>query len=121
MRITKVLNIEPVNQCLFIIPDILIFLYIFTFILLHSILMVYIDNFNIKYRNMIMCHMIADTTEELLNMATQIGVNHKWIQDKGLDSEHFDICQKKKKIALSLGAKEVTVREIVKIIKLKSK
>lgn len=58
--------------------------------------MVYIDNFNAPYRGMIMCNMIADTTEELLQMVDKIGVNKKWIQDAGTYNEHFDICQSKK-------------------------
>lgn len=68
---------------------------------------------------MIMCHMIADTTEELILMADKIGIKEKWIQDAGTHQEHFDICLKKKRLALSLGAKEVTSRELVKIIKAK--
>ena len=58
--------------------------------------MVYIDNMNAPYRGMKMCHMIADSTNELLEMAGKIGVNAKWIQDKGTYNEHFDICQNKK-------------------------
>ena len=77
--------------------------------------MTYIDNFNAPYRNMIMCHMVADTTEELLLMATKLGINHKYIQSKGTYQEHFDICLTKKKLAISLGAKEITSRELVKI------
>lgn len=42
--------------------------------------MVYIDDMNAPYRGMIMCHMIADSTEELLDMVETIGVNIKWIQ-----------------------------------------
>lgn len=72
--------------------------------------MVYVDDFNAKYRGMIMCHMLTDTTEELLAMATKIGVNHKWIQDAGTHGEHFDICLSKKKKAIEHGAKEVTAR-----------
>lgn len=74
--------------------------------------MVYIDSMNAKFGNMIMCHMVADTTEELLTMAQKIGVQTKWIQKKGTWEEHFDICLSKKKVALELGAKEVTRREL---------
>ena len=65
---------------------------------------------------MIMCHMIADTRDELLAMADRIGVNPKWIQDKGSFNEHFDICLQKKTMALKFGAKEVGFRELAKII-----
>ena len=73
---------------------------------------VYVDNMNAPYRGMLMCHMIADSTEELIEMADKIGVNTKWIQDKGTYSEHFDICQTKKKKAVALGAKEITMMEL---------
>lgn len=67
---------------------------------------------NAKFGRMTMCHMIADTTEELLDMAGKIGVNKKWIQYPGTCQEHFDICLSKKKIAIELGAKEITMREL---------
>lgn len=78
---------------------------------------VYVDNFNAKYRGMIMCHMIADTTEELLAIVDAIGVNRKWIQDAGNSFEHFDICLDKKQKAIALGAIEITPKELVKIKK----
>lgn len=78
--------------------------------------MVYIDNFNAPFRGMIMCHMIADTTDELLNMAKTIGVNVKWIQDAGTYNEHFDICLSKKALAISAGAKEVTFMELGRML-----
>jgi hypothetical protein len=79
--------------------------------------MVYVDDFNAKYRGMIMCHMIADTTEELLGMVDKIGVQRKWIQDAGTPYEHFDICLTKKKKAIEFGAKEVNRREMATLRK----
>ena len=38
---------------------------------------VYIDNVNIPYGRMIMCHMMADTLEELHKMADTIGIKRK--------------------------------------------
>jgi len=72
---------------------------------------VYVDNFNAKYRGMIMCHVIADSTEELLDMMDKIGVQRKWIQDAGTYSEHFDICLSKKAIAVKPGAIEIGFRD----------
>lgn len=69
---------------------------------------VYIDKMNAKYRNMIMCHMLADTEQELVNMAKSIGVDPKWMQYKGTYKAHFDICLSKKEKALKLGAIEIT-------------
>ena len=64
-----------------------------------------------------MCHMIADTRKELLDMAFKIGVDLKWIQYPGTEHEHFDICLSKKQLAIQNGAKEITARELVTIQK----
>jgi hypothetical protein len=66
--------------------------------------MVYVDDMNAPFGNMIMCHLIADTTEELLQMVDKIGVQRKWIQDAGTPREHFDIALSKKKLAIQFGA-----------------
>ncbi|PZO72645.1 MAG: DUF4031 domain-containing protein [Mesorhizobium amorphae] len=52
---------------------------------------VYVDDMRAPYRGMIMCHMMADTTEELLAMADRIGVSRRWIQHAGTPHEHLDI------------------------------
>lgn len=74
--------------------------------------MIYVDDMNAPYRGMIMSHMMADTKEELLEMADKIGVNKKWIQYPDTPEEHFDICLSMKAKALKLGAKQVTWRWI---------
>jgi hypothetical protein len=74
--------------------------------------MVYVDDMNAPFRGMIMCHMMADTTEELLAMADKIGVRRKWIQYPNTPKEHFDVCLSKKTKALQAGAQEVTWRWI---------
>jgi hypothetical protein len=76
--------------------------------------MVYVDTMQAGYRGMIMCHMIADTHEELVSMAASIGVQLKWIQHAGTYREHFDICLSKRKLALALGAKEITTKELAR-------
>lgn len=74
--------------------------------------MVYVDNFNAKYKGMTMCHMIADTHKELMDMADKIGVQRRWLQDAGAPREHFDICLTKKKEAIRHGATEINMREL---------
>ena len=74
--------------------------------------MVFVDNMNAKYGRMIMCHMVADSTDELFAMADKIGVKRKWIQKAGKVEEHFDICLAKRAKAVSFGAKEITWREV---------
>jgi len=78
--------------------------------------MVYIDDFKAPYGRMLMCHMVADSSEELRDMATKIGVSLKWIQYPGTPDEHFDICLSKKAKAVELGAKEVGMRELAAMV-----
>lgn len=77
---------------------------------------VYIDDMNMPYRNMIMNHMISDSTEELLEMCTKIGIAHKWIQYPGTYKEHFDVCLTMKAKALELGAIQITWRQCVEMV-----
>lgn len=63
-----------------------------------------------------MCHMIADTTEELMAMVDKIGVNRKWIQEQGTYKEHFDICLEKKKLAIKAGAIEIGFRDYARMV-----
>lgn len=73
---------------------------------------VYVDNMKAGFGRMTMCHMVADTQQELLEMADKIGVQRKWIQDYGKPREHFDICLSKRKLAVQHGAIEITMREL---------
>lgn len=74
--------------------------------------MVFVDDMKARFGRMTMCHLIADTSEELLAMADAIGVARKWIQHRGTYKEHFDICLSKRALAVELGAKEITWREL---------
>ena len=73
---------------------------------------VYVDDMQAPYRGLKMCHMMADRTDELLAMATRIGVHRKWLQKAGTYQEHFDIALTKRALAVSSGAIEVTRREL---------
>jgi hypothetical protein len=82
--------------------------------------MVYIDDmYNSpigKFGRMKMSHMMADTTEELLEIADKIGLARKWIQYPGTNREHFDVCMSKRKKAIQFGAKEITWRELGEMV-----
>lgn len=77
---------------------------------------VYVDDMNATYGRMKMCHLFADSTEELLTMVDKIGVQRKWLQHAGTYREHFDICLSKKARAIALGAQEITYPEGVKVL-----
>ena len=77
---------------------------------------VYVDNMEAGFGRMVMCHMIADTTEELLEMADQIGIQRRWIQKAGKYTEHFDVCLSKRKEAVKAGAIEVSSFNLTRLI-----
>lgn len=64
-----------------------------------------------------MCHMLADTEEELIAMAKKIGVAVKWHQYKGTPKSHFDICLSKRALAVAAGAIEITIQDSVLIVR----
>jgi len=74
--------------------------------------MVYVDDMKARYGRMTMCHMGADTEAELHEMAMRIGVRRRWYQ-----GDHYDICMKMRARAVIRGAKEVTQREFVQIVR----
>jgi hypothetical protein len=80
---------------------------------------VYVDDMKAGFGRMKMCHMIADTRDELLAMVRQIGVQEKWIQKAGTYREHFDICLSKRALAVKAGAKEIGMGELADIMKRK--
>ncbi len=72
---------------------------------------VYVDDMRANFGRMVMCHMIADTTAELLSMADRIGVDRRWLQKPGTAQEHFDIALSKRAAAVAAGAMEITWRQ----------
>ena len=78
---------------------------------------VYVDNMRAKYGRMVMFHMVADTTDELLAMADKIGVARKWLQHPGTPKEHFDIAMGKRELAVKAGAIEIGNKQLTEIIR----
>lgn len=73
---------------------------------------VYVDDAKNDFGRMKMCHLLADTTEELLALVDAIGISRKWIQHQGTWKEHFDISQTKRVLAIEAGARPVTARQM---------
>ncbi len=74
---------------------------------------VYVDDVRHGFGRMVMCHMWADTLEELFAMVDEIGVQRKWLQGHPTLSlpryrkaswVHFDIALGKKAAAIAAGA-----------------
>jgi Protein of unknown function (DUF4031) len=78
--------------------------------------MVFVDDMRADFGGMKMCHMIADSREELLQMADRIGVARRWIQHRGTYREHFDICLAKRKLAVEAGAVELPQKELARLL-----
>lgn len=76
---------------------------------------VYVDQPIFPFGNMMMCHLWADSLDELLAMVDRIGVQRKWIQGHATLSfgkhrnaswVHFDIAKSKRALAIQAGAIE---------------
>ena len=76
---------------------------------------VYVDNARFNLGRMIMCHMLADSVAELLDMADRIGVDRKWFQPES--HPHFDICKAMRAKAIAAGAIEADRRQLVEVMK----
>lgn len=79
---------------------------------------VYVDEPVLPLGRMKMCHMIADTLDELYAMARNIGVDTIHFQGGlGVSFPHFDISKGKRLQALKFGAKAVTSAELVAVMR----
>ena len=84
---------------------------------------VYVDDMNAPYGRMTMCHMVADSDEELHAMADKIGVARKWHQNPQtmrVRNSHYDICLAKKALAIEYGAVPITFRQLGRMLNYKS-
>ena len=69
---------------------------------------VYVDKMQTQFRGMKMCHLLADSLNELHDMADQLGLRPDWFQ--GYPVAHYDISLDKRRRALRLGATEIGIR-----------
>lgn len=68
---------------------------------------VYVDDMRAQYRRMVMCHMLADTDDELHAMAARIGVARKWWQSPEKTSgSHYDIALSKRALAVQAARRD---------------
>jgi hypothetical protein len=68
---------------------------------------VYVDAPIYGYGRMKMCHMLADSPDELHAMADRIGVARRWFQQPPRASFwHYDVCKAKRALAVAAGAIE---------------
>lgn len=65
----------------------------------------YVDDVRFPFRGMVMCHLWADTPEELHAFAARLGLRRDWFQRPPKASwPHYDVSLSKKADAIRLGA-----------------
>ena len=65
-----------------------------------------------------MCHMLADTPEELHAMASAIGMKRQWYQSpKKVSFPHYDLSLTTRALAVAKGAKEITRQEVAAVMR----
>jgi hypothetical protein len=62
------------------------------------------------------CHLLADSREELHLFAVKLGLQRSLFQDQPT-RWHYDIVPRERSVALALGAREVSRRELVEILR----
>lgn len=67
---------------------------------------VYVDDAKIHFRGCLMCHMFADSLDELHAMAAAIGLKRSWFQ-KGYSLAHYDVSLRQRALAERRGAVRV--------------
>lgn len=73
---------------------------------------VYVDDMRAPYGRLVLCHMLADTDDELHAMADDIGVSRRWWQSpKKTSGSHYDIALSKRALAVRAGAIEISMRQ----------
>jgi hypothetical protein len=73
---------------------------------------VYVDSMRAPLGRMVMCHMIADTEDELHAMAGRIGMRREWFQHGDIPwRAHYDVALGKRALEVKLGAEEITWRQ----------
>ena len=62
------------------------------------------------------CHLTADTAGELHAFARRLGLRPSWCQASRRDKiVHYDVTEGMRKRAIAMGAKEISVREAMRL------
>jgi len=73
---------------------------------------VYVDNLrDYGWRHGPSCHLIADSVEELMEFAVEMGLRPEWFQAKS--TPHFDLTIEGRTLAVEHGAIEIDQRQLV--------
>jgi len=76
--------------------------------------MIYVDPLmTATWRFKSACHLLADDIKELHKFAQRLGLKRSWFQSGKGKSPHYDLTANKRKLAVKLGAVELTRRETI--------
>ena len=78
---------------------------------------VYVGPSTYPLGRMKMCHMVADSLEELHEMADAITLPRHYFQNQDKRRPHYDIAMSKRALAVKLGALPVEERKIIEILR----
>jgi hypothetical protein len=73
---------------------------------------VYVDEAIWSFGRMKMCHMMADTLDELHDFAQRLGMKREWFQNKDR-FPHYDVSKGKREQAIRMGAVPVDSHTLV--------
>lgn len=75
--------------------------------------MIYVDNFYLRcsYRGMRMSHLFSYDQTELHEFAARLGLRRDWFH-----RDHYDISYSKRELALMLGARNITYRQMARMV-----
>ena len=68
---------------------------------------------------MLISHLLADTSQELKQAEQLLGLPANSIQHAGTPKEHLDISERKRTIAVNMGAIKVSSKDLVRLIRKK--
>lgn len=76
----------------------------------------YVDSARNRFGRMVMSHLFADTSEELAEAERALGIPRGSIHHPGQAKEHLDVSQAKRRDAIAMGAKEISTRQVARLI-----
>lgn len=63
------------------------------------------------------CHLLADTEEELHEMAKKIGMKREWFQISSKHQmPHYDLVKSRRDKAIKFGAIEITRKQLIEML-----
>ena len=85
--------------------------------------MLYVDTIR-KHKGRLWCHLLTDDEnhDNLHEFASKLGLKREWYHNRisNVRTSHYDLYPSKRKKAIAMGAKPISTKEFLNIIKEKS-